>query len=152
MHKILFICHGNICRSVAAEYICKYLLKKYELDKNYFVFSRGTSNEEFGNDMYPPMKQELRKHGIPFDDHFARKVTINEIENSDYIFYMDNFNLRNLKYIDSKNTNKYRIITFLTNKFDEIEDPWYTGNFDKVFNQLFESIELIIRGIKDGQI
>lgn len=148
MKTILFICHGNICRSVASEYIFKYLIKKKNLQNEYACFSRGTSNEEFGNDIYPPMKNELRKHNIPFDDHFARKVSVDELNRSDYIFFMDEYNYRNLMYIDSKNKFKYENITYLNNKIDHIDDPWYTGNFNKTFNEIYECINLIIKELK----
>lgn len=147
MKKILFICHGNICRSSAAEYICKFLLNKYNLNDKYFVFSRGTSNEEFGNDIYPPMKAQLRKHNIPFSSHFARKVTKQELNSSDFIYYMDQNNLRNLLFIDESNKEKYKIICYLNNDISYIEDPWYTDNFALVFSQLYECIETIIKEV-----
>ncbi len=147
MKKILFICHGNICRSAAAEYICKFLLNKYKLEEKYFVFSRGTSNEEYGNDIYPPMKNELRKNNIPFSPHFARKVTKHELDSSDYIYYMDQNNLRNLLFIDEANKEKYKLICCLNKNISYIEDPWYTGNFDLVFSEIYECIETLIKEV-----
>ena len=130
MIKILFVCHGNICRSPMAEYIMKYLIKQHSLEDNYYVESCATSNEEIGNDIYYLAKECLEKHNISFEKRKARKININDFYKFDYIIGMDTNNINNLKKISSSN----KIIKLL-NK--DIEDPWYTNNFDKVFDEIY---------------
>ncbi len=148
MKTIIFVCHGNICRSVAAEYIAKQLLIKYHLDDRFNVISRATSTEEIGNDIYPPMKRALYNKEIPFYTHHARRISQQDYDNADYIFYMDEFNKRNLLY----QLNDYKKIIFPITMYiphlSQIDDPWYTGQFDEVVNELEECIENIIQRIK----
>lgn len=148
MKTIIFVCHGNICRSVAAEYIAKLLLIKYHLDDRFNVISRATSTEEIGNDIYPPMKRALYNKEIPFYTHHARRISQQDYDNADYIFYMDEFNKRNLLY----QLNDYKKIIFpitmYTPHLSQIDDPWYTGQFDEVVDELEECIENIIQRIK----
>ena len=148
MKTIIFVCHGNICRSVAAEYIAKLLLIKYHLNDRFNVISRATSTEEIGNDIYPPMKRALYNKEIPFYTHHARRISQQDYDNGDYIFYMDEFNKRNLLY----QLNDYKKIIFpitmYTPHLSQIDDPWYTGQFDEVVDELEECIENIIQRIK----
>lgn len=148
MKTIIFVCHGNICRSVAAEYIAKLLLIKYHLDDRFNIISRATSTEEIGNDIYPPMKRALYNKEIPFYTHRARRISQQDYDNADYIFYMDEFNKRNLLY----QLNDYKKIiipiTMYTPHLSQIDDPWYTGQFDEVVDELEECIENIIQRIK----
>ena len=125
--KILFVCHGNICRSLMGEYIFKYLTG----DK-YIIESRATSVEEIGNDIYPPVKEILNKYNIPYDRHMARQITIDDYNNYDLIICFDDYNIRNIKLI-TKDTSK--VIKLLDK---DIEDPWYTGNYDKVYHEIYD--------------
>ena len=147
MLTIIFVCHGNICRSVAAEYILKKKIKDLHLEDRLCCFSRATSNEEIGNDIYPPMKDELRKRGIPFTRHFAERITQTDYDLADYIFYMDNNNKRYLNFLLDDYKNIIKPITCFDVKNFEIEDPWYTDNFQKVCDELSKEIELIIENI-----
>ena len=147
MLTIIFVCHGNICRSVAAEYILKKKIKDLHLEDRLCCFSRATSNEEIGNDIYPPMKDELRKRGIPFTRHFAERITQKDYDLADYIFYMDNNNKRYLNFLLDDYKNIIKPITCFDNKNFEIEDPWYTDNFKKVCDELSKEIDLIIENI-----
>ena len=142
MKKIIFVCHGNICRSVAAEYIMKKLTNKY------IVTSKAVSNEEMGNDIYPPMKRELDRNNIPYERHYASKITYEDYISADYIFYMDE---SNHYYLDRMfpNSNKIYPIYKYTKDIKEIEDPWYTRRFDKVFKQIYQCVEDIINNIED---
>ena len=139
MKTIVFVCHGNICRSVAAEYIAKKYLLDHGLEKKFKVFSRATSLEEIGNDIYPPMKRELARRGIPFSHHFAEKITQRDYEISNYVFYMDN---HNKDYLDFLLVDFKHIIKPITlyETYDEIEDPWYTSRYEKVCDQLEKCI------------
>ena len=130
MKTIIFVCHGNICRSVAAEYIAKQLLIKYHLDDRFNVISRATSTEEIGNDIYPPMKLVLKNHCIQFERHYATQITHDEFLNAEYIFYMDTHNLYYLERMFGKNDKYLLISRFLDEKI--IEDPWYTDRFEYV--------------------
>ena len=94
MKKVLFICHGNICRSVSAEYIMKDLAKKNGVEL--YVSSAATSREEIGNDIYPPAKRKLKEKGIPFSRHYARQATMSDYLSYDYLICMDENNMRNL--------------------------------------------------------
>ena len=97
--KVIFLCHGNICRSPMAEYIFKYLVSKNNLDSCFQITSRATSNEEYGNDIYPPAKKVLLKKEIPFDRHFARRISLGEYNEADYVLAMEDYNLYNLKRV-----------------------------------------------------
>ena len=141
MKKIIFVCHGNICRSVAAEYIMK------SLTNNFVIVSRATSYEEIGNDIYPPMKRELIKNSIPFDRHYAQRISYQDFETSDYIFYMDNENYYSLKRMFGE-SDKILPIYKYTPSITEIEDPWYTGHFDLVVRQITECLKDILKNIK----
>ena len=140
MKKIIFVCHGNICRSVAAEYIMK------SLTNNFIISSRATSLEEIGNDIYPPMKKELIRNNIPFDRHYAKQINYDDYQQADYIFYMDdeNYYYLNKMFPDS---NKILPIYKWTPSITEIEDPWYTGNYQLVVAQLSRCVRDILKNI-----
>ncbi len=144
MKTIIFVCHGNICRSVAAEFIMKKMLLDRHLENDFKVFSRATSMEEIGNDIYPPMKRELIRRGIPFSRHFAERISQRDYELADYIFYMDE---HNKSYLD-RIIDDYKHIVFPVTMYEKdinmIEDPWYTDRFEKVCNQLEICIDHII--------
>ena len=140
MKNIIFVCHGNICRSVAAEYIMK------SLTNNFVIVSRATSYEEIGNDIYPPMKRELLKNNISFDRHYATRIDYKDYESSDYIFYMDDENRYMLERMFPNSNKIYPIYKYSKNIF-EIEDPWYTGRFDLVVSQIKQCVKDILANI-----
>ena len=140
MKRIIFVCHGNICRSVAAEFIMKSLTKDFD------VCSRAVSREEIGNDIYPPMKKVLEKNNIPFSKHHALIIDLKDFKEADYIFYMDESNYYYLRKILPYNSKTFPIYRY-TPSINEIEDPWYTGNFEKVVNELTTCIKDIIKNI-----
>lgn len=133
MRKILFVCHGNICRSVMAEYILK------NKNKDIYCESAATSNEEIGNDIYPPAKRCLELHNIKYDKHHARRVTEEDYDAFDEIYVMDSNNMRNILRIINDKENKIKKLC----SFD-IEDPWYTGDFETVYSQINEGIDNIL--------
>ena len=137
--NIIFVCHGNICRSVAAEYIAKDLDKE---GRHNFI-SRATSLEEIGNDIYPPMKKVLNIHKIPYENHFATRITTQEFNNADYIFYMDSNNLYYLNRLFGISPKYHLISEYLDGR--EIEDPWYTDRFEYVYQRIKECVEEIYK-------
>ena len=138
--KILFVCHGSICRSPAAEMIFKSMNNEHE------VISRALTHEEIGNDIYPPMKKELARRGIPFTSHHAQYISLDDFESSDYVFYMDveNHYMLVRRFGESK---KILPVFHFSKGITEIEDPWWTGNFKKVVDQLTTCIKDIIENI-----
>ena len=136
--KILFVCHGNICRSPMGEYIFKYLTgDKYEIE------SRATSNEEIGNDIYPPAKEILDKYNIPYSKHKAKQITIDDYNNSNLIVCFDNYNIRNINFITHDTSKVIKLLD------KDIEDPWYTGNYDKVFHEIHDGCIKLIDKLKE---
>lgn len=133
MRKILFVCHGNICRSVMAEYILK------NKTKDIYCESRATSNEEVGNDIYPPAKRCLDLHNIKYDRHHAKRINQDDYEHFDEIYVMDDNNLRNIKYCIEDRDNKIKKLCCI-----DVEDPWYTGDFETVYKQLNEAIDKLL--------
>ena len=144
MKEIIFVCHGNICRSPAAEWIMKHLLLKYHLEEDFFVSSKATSTEEIGNDIYPPMKRALYNKEIPFFEHRAKQITRADLEKADYIFYMDYFNKRYMERMFGELPGKCQIITKYSSYPEYIDDPWYTGDFDNVCDQIEQCCDDII--------
>ena len=140
MIKILFICHGNICRSPMAEFMLKNIAMKYGLSSNLEISSAATSSEELGNDMYYPAKKILRDNGIPFEPRCARKVCLQDYEYYDKIIGMDNNNIRNLKNFFGGDPQQK--ISMLLDR--PVADPWYSGDFEATYNDLLEGIEKLI--------
>ena len=137
MYNILFVCYGNICRSPMAEMIFKDLI--YKNNKRYMLncSSAATSMEEYGNGIYPKAKKVLEEHGINVEKHLVSIIKKDDYDKYDYIVCMDNNNYRSLLNVfDGDKDNKVRLLLSFTDNNGEIEDPWYTDNFEKVFNQI----------------
>ena len=142
MFKIMFVCHGNICRSPMAEFIFKDLLEKRGLTDKYYVSSSATSTEEIwngiGNPVYPPAKAELKRHGISCDGKRAVQVTRSDYVNYDLLVVMDSNNMQNIMRIIGSDPNKkvYKLLKFA--KVDrDVSDPWYSGDFTTCYNDIF---------------
>lgn len=135
MTRILFVCHGNICRSPMAEYIMKYLCK----DEEVFISSCATSTEEIGNDLYYKTKEILDVHNIPYGKHRARQITKQDYNNYDYIIVMDDYNLYNIRrvIIDDYAHKVYKLNNFVGSDKD-VDDPWYTRNFEKCYQEIYK--------------
>ena len=143
--NIIFICHGNICRSPVGEILLKKKLKENGYENEINVFSRATSFEEIGNDIYPPMKRVLHSHGIEFNRHYATRITQDEFNKADYIFYMDKNNLFYLNRMFGE-SKKFHLISEYDDGL-EVEDPWYTNRFEYVFNLINKYIESIYKKV-----
>lgn len=148
MIKIIFVCHGNICRSPMAEFIFKDLIKKEKLEKEFFVSSAATSTEEIGNPVYPPAKRKLEQHNINCDEKRAVQLKYEDYEKYDYIIGMENINIKNiLRIVKKDNESKvFRLMDFTDNKKD-IDDPWYTGDFDITYNEIEEGCKALLKFI-----
>ena len=137
MIKILFICHGNICRSPMAEFIMKDLVRKAGLEARYEIASAATSAEEIGNPVYPPARRELASHGISCKGKTARQITRRDYADYDYLVAMEMYNLRNIRrIIPDDPEGKISLLMAHAGSGEDIEDPWYTGNFSKVYRQI----------------
>jgi len=138
MHKILFVCHGNICRSPMGEYVLRHMAKEKGVADQLQIDSVAVSREELGNPVYPPARRELNRHGISCDGHRARQITQADVDNYDYIFYMDSSNLRYLQRLFPGET-KFR--PFLSR---DVADPWYTGDFTQTWADICEGCTRIL--------
>lgn len=137
MIKVLFICHGNICRSPMAEFVMKDLVKKAGRQDEFLIASAATSTEEIGNPVYPPAKRRLAQAGISCEGKYAVQMTKADYEKYDYLIGMDNWNIKNILRITGGDPQGkvYRLLDF-TDTPGEVADPWYTGNFDITFEQV----------------
>lgn len=139
MIKILFVCHGNICRSPMAEFVMKDLVKKKGMADQFEIASAATSTEEIGNPVYPPAKRKLKEHGISCEGKTARQMTKADYSYYDYIIAMDRFNLRNMtKFVGNDPDNKVSLMLDFTNCPGDVADPWYTGDFDSTWNDVYD--------------
>ena len=138
MIKILFVCHGNICRSPMAEFVLKDMAAKAGVADKFRIDSRATSREELGNPVYPPARRELNSHGIRCDGHRATQITRKDLEFYDYIYYMDSNNRRNLNRMFP---DFHGFIPFLSR---DVADPWYSGDFTQTWADVQEGCKRIL--------
>ena len=149
-HRILFVCHGNICRSPMAEFILKYLVEKAGIADNFEIASAATSTEEIGNDIYPPAKRILFQKGIKFESRQALQITRKDYDYYDFIIAMDENNLRNLKRMLGEDTkNKISLMMSYAGKHRDVADPWYTSDFETTYRDLIEGCEGFLRWLKE---
>ena len=145
--KLLFICHGNICRSPMAEYVMRDLLRKNGIT-HVTVDSCATSTEEIGNPVYPPAKRKLASVGISCEGHAARQVRKSDYAEADKLICMDSMNIRNLmRIIGSDPDGKVCLLKDYTTGGD-VADPWYTGNFDITYEEILAGCTAILEEIR----
>lgn len=149
MTKILFVCHGNICRSVAAEMIMRQMVEQ-EKWKQVEIASAAVSDEEEGNEIYPPMRRVLVAHGITCCPHAARQMTARDYSEYDLLIGMDKDNVRRMQYItggDSKG-KIHMLMEYANAPQREVSDPWYTRNFEKAFEDILDGCTGLMKHIQ----
>ena len=156
MIKILFICHGNICRSPMAEFIMKDLVKKAKLDNKIYIESAATSTEEIGNGIYPKAREQLEKHNIGgYKDKTSRQVRKTDYEEFDYLIIMDEENRHGLKRIVGEDIDSkiYKLLDFVDDgnlKGKDVDDPWYTREFGRSFSEIEKGCEAFLLYLKEN--
>lgn len=150
MKKILFICHGNICRSPMAEYVMKDLVKQAGLESQFHIESAATSREEIGNPVYPPARRKLAEHGISCESHAARQLQNNDYEEYDLLIGMDRANLRDTYRICGGDfADKMHLLLDYTDRpGQEVADPWYTDDFEATWRDVLEGCRGLLRHIQ----
>ena len=136
--KILFICHGNICRSPMAEFVMKDLVEKAGLGERFHIESAATSREEIGNPVYPPARRKLAEHGIGCEGHAARQITARDYQDFDLLIAMDSANLRNMRrfYGGDPAGKIHMLLDYAGRPGEEVADPWYTGDFQATWQDV----------------
>ena len=154
MIKILFVCHGNICRSPMAEFVMKDLVKKKGIEEQFYIASAATSTEEIGNPVYPPARRKLAQVGIRTDGKTARQMTRQDYDKFDYLIGMEDVNVRNMLRITGGDPDgKISRLLDYTGRPGNIADPWYTGNFDDTYDDVLKGCEGFIEYLKkEGKI
>lgn len=149
MKKILFVCHGNICRSPMAEFILKDALAECGLEREVFVASAATSYEEIGNGIYPPVRDLLRDKGIHFSPRAARRMTPEDYAEFDLLIGMDESNKRSmLKITGGDPDGKIHLLADYVENMDGIPDPWYTGAFERAFCEIRSGVYGLLETLK----
>ena len=157
MIKILFVCHGNICRSPMAEFIMKDLVSRAGLADNFYIASAATSTEEIwngvGNLVYPPAKAKLAEHGIDCSGKRAVQLTRADYGKYDYLIGMDSANIRNMNRMLGGDPEKkvYKLLSFAGQDRD-ISDPWYTGDFEATYRDVMEGCTALLKYLTENRM
>lgn len=145
MIKILFLCHGNICRSPMAECVLKDMVDKLGRAGEFYIGSAATSREEIGNPIYPPAVRKLKAEGIPLSGHWAIQMTKADYDKYDLLLAADSANVRNIQRMAGGDPEgKIRRLLDYTSRPRDIADPWYTGNFDVTYDDIVEGCQALL--------
>ena len=143
--KILFVCHGNICRSPMAEFVMKDLVRKAGREDEFEIASAATSTEEIGNEVYPPARRKLAEHGIGCKGKTARQMTRQDYAHYDLLIGMDSWNIRNmLRICGSDPEGKIQMLMDYTRRPGDVADPWYTGDFEATWRNVLEGCQCLL--------
>ena len=153
MTKILFICHGNICRSPMAEMVFKNMIRERHLQSSFYVNSAATSREAIGDGVHYGTRRKLAQMGVPCSDHRAVQVTRADYDKYDYLIVMDQRNVTNLMRIlgDDPEQKVHMLLDFAGREGESIADPWYTGNFDITYEDIVEGCEGFLAFLKEEE-
>ena len=152
MYRILFVCHGNICRSPMAEFVMKDIVKKAGLAGEFSIASAATSTEEIGNPVYPPARRMLAKHGIDCAGKVARQMTRQDYQKYDLLIGMDGANLRNMRRIcGGDSQDKLRLLLEYTDRPGDVADPWYTGDFESTWRDVSDGCDCLLAAILENR-
>ncbi len=145
MKRILFVCHGNICRSPMAEFVMKDLVRKAGREQEFHIESAATSTEELGNPVYPPARQKLAEHGLSCKGKTARQMTRRDYDACDLLIGMDTWNIRNMERISGGDPQHkiHRLLDY-TQRSGDVADPWYTGNFEATWRDVSEGCQALL--------
>ena len=150
MIKILFVCHGNICRSPMAEFIMKKLVSDAGLGNKFHIASAATSAEELGNPVYPPARRKLAEHGIGCAGKTARRITAADYTEYDLLIGMDNANMRNMnRAFGSDRDGKLKMLMDYTTRPGEVSDPWYSGDFERAYTDIEEGCIGLLANLRE---
>ena len=153
MINVLFVCHGNICRSTIAEFVMKDVVKKAGLEKEFYIQSRATHRDELGADTHWGTKEKLDKEGIPYTKRQATLMTREDYNKYDYILGMDDENMRYIsKIIGTDPANKVSMLMDFAGEHRSIADPWYTGNFDATFDDVLRACQGLLKHIRESKV
>ena len=148
MIKILFVCHGNICRSPMAEFVMKDMVEKRGLSDKFEIASAATSTEELGNPVYPPVRRLLAGKGISCAGKTARQMTKSDYGYYDYIIAMDRHNLRNMERFSGNDPDgKVSLLLDHTIRPGDVADPWWTGNFDETLDDVLKGCDALLKNL-----
>lgn len=150
MIRLLFVCHGNICRSPMAEFVMKDMVNRAGLADRYAIESAATSTEELGNPVYPPARRKLSEHGISCAGKTARQMRREDYDRFDLLIGMDRFNLQNMRRICGGDPDgKLRLLLDFTDQPGEVDDPWYSGDFEATWRDVTNGCRGILRHFGD---
>ena len=146
MIKVLFICHGSICRSPMAMFMMRNMVRKMGVEDDFRIDAAATSTEEIGNPVYPPARRKLNSEGINCEGHHARQLKKEDYREYDYLIGMDDMNIRNIIRIVGSDPDKkvYKLYDFADEDGGNIADPWYTDDFDTCYEQINEGLEAFV--------
>ena len=148
MKRIMFVCHGNICRSPMAEFVFKRMVDERGLSGDFLIASSATSTEEIGNSVYPPVRRLLERHGISCAGKTARQMTRGDYERYDLLIGMDSANFRNMNRIAGGDPDgKIHLLMDYTGRPGNVADPWYTGDFETTWRDVNEGCRGLLREI-----
>lgn len=148
----MFVCHGNICRSPMAEFVMKKLVREAGLEAGFVIASSATSTEEIGNPVYPPAREELKRHGISCAGKYAVQLRKSDYEKYDLFLVMDSNNMRNISRIfPTDPEHKVHKLLEFAGRSDDVADPWYTRRFEIAYNDIYEGCEGLLKHLLETE-